>query len=507
MKSGGEGRRILLCEDDPDLREELADMLAHGGHDVITSMDGWDALHQMRVNRPDLVVLDLLMPVMTGWQFRAEQKRDPALADIPVVVISASESAAAVAVDADLYIRKPLRPETLLRAIDDVLAARERMLEPALAAQSERMAALGTLAAGIAHEINNPLTYVLLQLETASRRLRDRAAASLPDPAAELRQIAGLVESALEGTMRIRDVAAGVRAFARGDDQTPALLDVRTVIDGAIRLIANELRHRATLVRDYQEVPAVLANESRLGQVFLNLLTNAMQAIPEGAASKHQIRVSTCTDEGGAALIEVTDTGAGIPDHIMGHIFEPFFTTKSVGHGTGLGLSITHGIVRSYGGEIAVVSGASGGTTFRVRLPAGPRRARPRTEEPVEVGPLARRRILVVDDEPSVCRALRDALAGEHEVVACSSGLHAVSILTSDPDFDLVLCDLHIPEMTGMGLYQRLVRMNPDLASRVVFMTAGTFTDEARRYQVDGPRPLVEKPLDLSQLRSLLARS
>ncbi len=507
MTSGGAGRRILLCEDDPDLREELADTLADGGHQVVTSMDGWDALHQMRVNRPDLVVLDLLMPVMTGWQFRAEQKRDPALADIPVVVISGSESAAAVAVDADLYIRKPLTPDTLLRAIDDVLAARERMMEPARAAQSERMAALGTLAAGIAHEINNPLTYVLLQLETASRRLRDRAAASLPDPAAELRQIAGLVESALEGTLRIRDVAAGVRAFARGDDQTRVLLDVRAVIDGSIRLIANELRHRATLVRDYQEVPAVLGNESRLGQVFLNLLTNAMHAIPEGAASAHQIRVSTRTDESGAAVVEVSDTGAGIPEHILGHIFEPFFTTKQVGHGTGLGLSISHGIVRSYGGEISVVRRDQGATTFRVRLPAGPRRGRAATEEAVPVGPLSRRRILVVDDEASVCRALRDALAGEHEVVSCMSGLHALSTLAGDPSFDLVLCDLHIPEMTGMGFYKRLVRSNPDLASRVVFMTAGTFTDEGRQFLEGAPRDVVEKPLDMAQLRGILARS
>jgi signal transduction histidine kinase len=502
----GTRRRILLCEDDPDLREELADTLETVGHHVVTSMDGWDALHQMRVNRPDLVVLDLLMPVMSGWQFRAEQKRDPALADIPVVVISGSESAAAVAVDADLYIKKPLNAETLLRAIDDVLETRERMMNPTRAAQSERMAALGTLAAGIAHEINNPLTYVLLQLETASRRLRARAAAD-PAPRKDLDGIVSLVDSALEGAGRIRDVAAGVRAFARGDEQSRALLDVRTVMDGSIKLVANELRHRATLVRDYQEVPPVLANESRLGQVFLNLITNAMQAIPEGAASANEIRITTHTDEGGDAVIEVADTGAGIPDHVIGHIFEPFFTTKSVGHGTGLGLSITHGIVRAYGGEITV-SGAAGATSFRVRLPAAPRHAqRAATEEmPVDEAPYQRRRILVVDDEAAVCRALREALVGEHDVVACSSGLHALSILAADAAFDLILCDLHVPEMTGMGLYERLVRVRPELAVRVVFMTAGAFTDLGRTYQSQPPRPLVEKPLDLARLRALLAR-
>jgi signal transduction histidine kinase len=360
-------RRILLVEDDADLREALGEALAESGHTVISAVDGTDGLRQMRTCRPDVVVLDLMMPRLDGWQFRLAQRSDPMLAATPVVAISASSSATAAAIDADLYLRKPLDAKTLLHAIDGVVNANERRLEPAKLAQTERLAALGTLAAGLAHEINNPLTYVLLQLAQATRLL---AALANDENRARLGQIEGLVRGSLEGAERIRGIMTGIRAFSRSDDISMRPVDVRVPLDAALKLVMNEIRHRARLVKNYTDPPLVMANEGRLGQVFLNLITNAIQAISEGDAQAHEIRVSAASDDAGDLVVELSDTGEGIPPHLLGRIFEPYFSTKPVGQGTGLGLSISHSIITSFDGKITVVSEVGRGTTFRIVLPA-----------------------------------------------------------------------------------------------------------------------------------------
>jgi signal transduction histidine kinase len=360
-------RRILLVEDDADLREALGDALAASGHTVIAAADGTDGLRQMRACRPDVVVLDLMMPRLDGWQFRLAQRNDPMLAVTPVVVISASSSPTAEAVDADLYIKKPLDAKTLLHAIDDVINANARRLEPAQVAQTERLAALGTLAAGLAHEINNPLTYVLLQLAQVVRLL---PALANDQNRARLEQIEILTRGSLEGAERIRGIMAGVRAFARSDDTGVTPVDVRVPLDAALKLVMNEIRYRARLIKNYTDPPLVMANEGRLGQVFLNLITNAVQAIPEGDAQTHELRVSATSDAAGDLVVELSDTGEGIPPHVLARIFEPYFSTKPVGQGTGLGLSISHSIIHSYDGTITVASEVGRGTTFRIVLPA-----------------------------------------------------------------------------------------------------------------------------------------
>ena len=494
--------RILLIEDDAELREAMQETLALRGHDVTSAGDGRDALRRMRGTRPDLVILDLMMPVMDGWQFRAELKRDPALADIPIVVISGNDSATAAAVDADLYLTKPIDPPGLLRAIDDVLRGRERQLEPARVAQAERLAALGTLAAGMAHEINNPLTYVLLNLDCAMRALE-----GLADEGnrARVEEVERLVQSALEGAERIRSITSGIRAFSRAEDVRRVPLDVRSVLDSALRMVMHEIRHRARLSKLYRDVPLVLASEGRLGQVFLNLLTNAVQALPEEDAGAHEIRLTASTDADGNAVVEVSDTGCGIPAHLLGRIFEPFFTTKPVGHGTGLGLSISHGIVQSLGGELTVVSEVDAGSRFRVVIPPLRRAAALAPGETDGApAPRPRRRVLVVDDDRGVCDALATALSIEHEVVAAQSSPEALALIAAGDRFDLILCDVHMPEVSGIRLYQQLLAAAPALAARVIFMTAGTFTQRGRDFLAAADRPLLEKPLDLAAVRALL---
>ena len=362
MSRHAQQRRVLLIEDDVDLCEAISDVLDDHGHAVVSASDGADGLRRLREFRPDIIVLDLMMPNLDGWQFRVEQRRDPANAATPVVVISANHDAIAAAVDADVYLRKPVDAETLLHAVDGVLEARARRREVEDLAQSERLAAMGTLAAGLAHEINNPLTYVLLQIARASRLLTTLA----PQPAVD--DIDAALQSAREGAERIRGITSAIRVFTDRDALAVGPVDVRAPIRAALDIAMYAIRDRAVVTTSLAEPAFVTANEGQLAQVFLNLLTNAAQAIPEGDPDHHEIRVVVIP--GDRVAIEISDTGEGIAPGLLGRVFEPFFTTKPVGQGTGLGLSISHGIVSAFAGTIAVTSAVGHGSTFRVELPA-----------------------------------------------------------------------------------------------------------------------------------------
>lgn len=366
QSSNPTGRRILLVEDDIDLRQALEEALVENGHEVVTASDGALGLEKMRRFHPDVVVLDLMMPKLDGWQFRVAQRQEPAIADTPVVVISASDTPAALAVNADLYVRKPFDAETLVHAIDGVVNAHQRKANFARAAQTERLAALGTLAAGLAHEINNPLTYVLIELGHAMKLLDTIAT---DDNRSVIDQIKSLTRTALDGAERISGVTRAIRSFSRPDDRGLVPLDIRGPLEAAIKLVLHDVKLRARLTTHFESIPTVIANEGGLGQVFLNLLTNAVQAIPEGNPEKNEIRVSAGVDSAGGLSIEISDSGEGIPAHLQPRIFEPFFSTKPVGHGTGLGLSISHSIIRSFGGSLTVTSEPGHGSTFRIRLP------------------------------------------------------------------------------------------------------------------------------------------
>jgi len=228
---------------------------------------------------------------------------------------------------------------------------------------SDRMASLGTLAAGVAHEINNPLAYIRLNLEIAAREM-----AAAGDR--KLAKAEGAIADALEGTTRVQSIVGDLKTFSRARSDSLGPVDVREVLDSATSLAASELNRRARVTKEYAEIPCALGNQQRLGQVFLNLLLNAADAIPEGQPDENEIRIRTSTDASGRVVVEVGDTGAGIPEAILGRIFDPFFTTKPVGRGTGLGLSICHHIVTALGGEISAHSVEGKGSTFRVALPS-----------------------------------------------------------------------------------------------------------------------------------------
>jgi CheY-like chemotaxis protein/anti-sigma regulatory factor (Ser/Thr protein kinase) len=275
-------------------------------------------------------------------------------------------------------------------------------------------------------------------------------------------------------------------------------------MESSLRMAWNEVRHRARLVKNYGEVPDVDANEARLGQVFLNLIVNAAQAIPDGSAENNEIRVTTL-HEGERVVIEVSDTGPGIPPDIINRVFDAFFTTKGVGVGTGLGLAICHRIVTDIGGELTVRSELGTGTVFRVSL-------REAVSEPVTVPPAAiaaasrRGRILIVDDEEMIIRILTRILAKEHDVVATVDARRALGLCASGERFDLILCDLMMPIMTGMELHSEISRLSPEQAKAMIFVTGGAFTDKTRSFLSDIPKEHIEKPFDAANLRAIVQR-
>ncbi|HMJ57760.1 MAG TPA: ATP-binding protein [Gemmatimonadales bacterium] len=370
---------------------------------------------------------------------------------------------------------------------------------------SDRMASVGTLAAGVAHEINNPLAAVIANLEFVAESLGSMG--SQPSATWLLEEIKEPLEEAREGAQRVRLIVRDLKIFSRSPADEPSdAVDVKAIMESSARMAWNEIRHRARLVKDYGVVPAVRANEARLGQVFLNLLINAAQAIPEGRAEHHEIRVSTRL-AGERVIVEVGDTGAGIPPEIIGRVFDAFFTTKPIGVGTGLGLAICHRIVTNQGGELTVESELGRGTTFRVALLVADEAE---SKEPVPVKPAPvvgrRGRILVVDDEELVLHGVKRMLWKEHDVVVVPAATAALALCASGEKFDVILCDLMMPDMTGMDFHGELSRIAPEMVDRVIFMTGGAFTARAQQFLSTTSTEHIEKPFHAANLRAMIQR-
>jgi PAS domain S-box-containing protein len=411
---------------------------------------------------------------------------------------------------------------TVLGGVGIVEDISERKAIQSRLQQADRMASVGTLAAGVAHEINNPLAYVSASLDMATRKLGAlRHGPADPGHAdGVLSQMSVALENARQGIERVCLIVRDLKTFSRADEERRVLVDVERVLDSTLNLAWNQIKHRARLVKEYGGVSAAWGDESRLGQVFLNLLINASQAIPEGHPSRHEIRITTRDAERNRVVVEIRDDGEGIAPEVLGRIFDPFFTTRPTGVGTGLGLSICHGIVAALGGEITVESKLGKGSIFRVTLPGRSRHRTPSgTHRAVGHTPAAgthahagrapaaggsRSRILIVDDEPMVARALRAELRERYDVVVANDGNQALDILLADDRFDLILCDLFMPGHDGIAIFERVRRERPGLHERFAFITGGAFTDRARKFLAQTSNPRLEKPFRITEVERLL---
>lgn len=358
------------------------------------------------------------------------------------------------------------------------------------AARAERLASLGTLAAGVVHELQNPLAFVVANLDLALRLLTEGEARSA-------------VGNAREGAWRVATIVRDLKAFARSDEDVRRPVDVHVALESALKLVADHLAPRASVRRSLAARRMVRASEPRLVQLFVNLLLNAAEAVPEGDPDTQWVSVAT-RDEGEAVVIEVEDSGRGIAADLKDRLFEPFVTDKP--GAMGLGLAICHGICASLGGSISAFPVARG-ARIEVRLPALTTAEVAPASPPVTPrrAARARGRVLVVDDEERLAETLRMALSPPHDVQVCTRSRDVLAWIAEGRDWDVILCDLMMPDLSGPELFAQVRALRPELAERFVFLTGGAFTAQTRDFLHDVPNPRLEKPFDLGDLEQIVS--
>ncbi len=403
---------------------------------------------------------------------------------------------------------------------------------------AEKLTALGTLVAGVAHEINNPLTALQLGVEACANLLtplgnvaqelqlwasRGWGASAeqiqklheLADSGAPAHEGAQLLGEMLGAVSSIANIVRDLRIFARSDSgrEDAQLLDANEVIDQALRLVGREINVVARIERDYsRELPRILVPHGRLTQVLVNVLVNAAQAIREIERPAHRVRISTRAD-GEYVAISISDSGPGIPPHTLDHIFDPFFTTKRAGYGTGLGLSISRSIMYDLGGDLIVESVHGSGATFILLLPipdyASVRSAylRQRGGAAVRPRPVVKRTVLIVDDDERVLSAYARALGRACDVLMASDGREAIDLLSSGSNPDAIVSELAMPEADGKALYEWLERERPELAARTVFVSAETTQQQYESFISKLPNCVLPKPVTAGALLSALSEA
>jgi DNA-binding response OmpR family regulator len=514
--------RILVVEDNKDILRATQRILAAQKYEILTAMDGQQALDAARAELPDLVLLDVMLPRLDGLEVCRRLKSDARTSGIMIILVtgrgSVDNRVEGFEAGADDYVPKPFHlPELLARIrsalrikrLTDDLAERNRQLvqsESELAErnrqllksqkdliQTEKMATIGLLASGIAHEFNNIMAGISGYAQLAQRDPKHRDM---------------LIDVALTQTERALELTRSLSTYnrAKTDRSDCAVVEV---IGNALCLVAKELeRTNVRLERDFREGPRVRMSPGQLQEIVLNLVLNAIQAI-EGPNGVIRIRVGPSAKPD-RCVIEVSDSGKGIPDENLGRIFDPFFTTKGAlgggqQPGTGLGLTVCYNIIHSHGGDIEVASKLGKGSTFRVLLP------RADASDPVPHPPPAapagahaetgrRLRILVIDDEEPVRELLRTYLEN-HDVVACSDGDSGLAAQAEKP-FDYVILDICIQgSMNGFQIFDRLAAREP--APRVIF-ASGRFPDDAYRCYLERAHGHLLKPYKFEALASLL---
>jgi len=359
--------------------------------------------------------------------------------------------------------------------------------------QSEKMSAIGQLIAGVAHDLNNPLASVVGFSDFLAEA---GVPASLEEPLQVIRQEAE----------RAATIVKNLLSFARTQEGERVRQPIQPLLDSTLVLLRNQLMtHKVEATLDVEPgLPEVEVDANQIKQVFVNLINNACQAIASDAPSgRIWISAKRAQD---VIAVSVTDSGPGIPEDVAARVFEPFFTTKPEGEGTGLGLSICQGILKEHGGRISLESRPGSGATFTVELPVGVPavRAEPAPAPRGEAKPL---HILVVDDEPHILHYMRATLESwGHTVEVASDGAYALERALAGP-FDVIICDLRMPHLSGRDMYMKLVRQDPRVAERIIFATGDTVRGDTLQFLDGLGRPYLHKPFTLAELRAALGHA
>jgi signal transduction histidine kinase len=509
--------RVLIVDDEHANVRLLEQLLEDAGYTNLRSLtDPRQVLTTYAEFQPDLILLDLRMPYLDGVQVLEQLRPQLTEAYVPVLMLTAdvtpeAKTRALQAGTTD-FLTKPFdRVEAVLRIRNLLetrrlyleLASQNRSLEQIVRdrterlLQSEKVATMGSLLAGIAHELNNPLAILMGHTELLRGKASDAA-------------LVQRTEKIDEAARRCVRIVRNFLALARQRPPERSDVAVNSIIQGAIELLAYELRtDDVEVVLDLaDDLPFLWADPHQLHQVFVNLIGNAHHALRrmQGRRRRITVRTRSSAAEGRGVRIEIIDTGPGIPPKIQQRIFEPFFTTKPVGEGTGLGLSLCRNIIEEHEGAIAVESAPEAGATFRIDLPAP---SRPPTAHVAALDealpPITPQTILVVDDERDMALLLAEAFAADgHEVDICGNGAEALEKLARRP-YDLIVTDTKMPVLDGEGLYRELERRLPaSLRPRMIFLTGDVLSREKQEFLEGTGAPFLAKPFDLGQIRRLV---
>jgi signal transduction histidine kinase len=390
--------------------------------------------------------------------------------------------------------------------------ARERLYQQRLL-QHERLIAVGQLAAGVAHEINNPAAFVLTNLSVLDRILDEIERVPLPPAASQLRselvalttQARDVTRDNVAGVERIVSIVRELRNFSRLESDRLETVLLEAVIADACRLVRAELTYRAHLHVETSPDLEIRGDRTKLAQVFTNLLMNAAHAIPEGAPDANEVRIRALARDD-RAIVHVIDTGSGMAADVQERLFEPFFTTKPRERGTGLGLAISADIVRLHGGELRLLDTSPLGSTFEVVLPldgshvqgAAPERA-------IEFSEAVRRaRVMIVDDEVMLLDAYRRFFRDVYDLTLLASGRDAIAAMESQHHWDAIVCDVMMPDLDGQAVHRWVSDHRPELLDRLLFCTGGAFTPRSVSFTERMAERVLQKPVRMNDLRSAI---
>jgi len=473
-----------LLQQDPHLQLVLCS--AHSDYrweDIVTALGGTDRVLILKKPFSMLEVQQLAYSLLMKWRLVREAERQRS----------------------ELEARVTERTTELVHANEQLrreMAERTRVEDELRRAQ--RLESLGRLAAGLGHEINNPLNFVsgsIEMLDAELPRLRGRI------PEDQWQRLEEVVRTAAVGVGRIAQIVGNIKLLSRSP-QTPAeSVDIWKTLTWCVKMIEDRLSPDVELVIDLADVPPVRGKRLEIEQVFINLLENAVQAVTGRVGPAQRIRVSTREDDAdagdGDVIVEIADSGPGVAADVADKLFDPFFTTRPPSEGTGLGLAVSHSIITALGGRIDIHNADTGGAVVTVRLPGARMDTLSPTPAPMAPPPQPagrKARVLVIDDEPLMLRIMAHALR-EHEVVTVQTGREALELFADNP-FDVVFCDVMMPGMSGSGFYEALAAAHPGAEQRVIFITGGARGAEAQRFVDRVSNECLEKPIPTDVLRA-----
>lgn len=525
---------VLLVEDNQGDALLITRKLkvAREAHHQLTHVKRLDeALAELQAAAFNVVLLDIHLPDAVGLE-TIEQVIATA-PSVPIVVLTGldDDDIATNAVRGgaqDYLVKGQIDTQSLVRAIRYAIERKRGEELRNKLFHTDRLVAIGQLAAGVAHEINNPADYILgnlslmrdhlVELEAAMNALRRDAlerfgvdgqkmvdqALDRHDAVSHLGEFGDMVRDNRTGMERIRSIVRDLRTFSRIERDEIEWVQINDVVEVACNMTENQIRHRARLSKTLGPVPEIAGDRAKLSQALVNLLVNAAHAIEEGASDRNEIRIRTRL-LGGKLSITVEDTGSGIPEENMRRLFEPFFTTKGRDTGTGLGLPLCAETVQKHGGTIQVSSKIGQGSRFEILLPqdTGLVTSAPRRRS-LRVPTGERSRILLIDDDPLVRSGMRRRLRRHHDIVEAENGASALERIAADGEFDVILCDLMMPQLDGPAMYQEIAERAPHLRDRIVFVSGGAFTNRTKEFVSNAQAIVLEKPIATALLLGVI---